>query len=136
MIEKPKKLTFVVHDLFKLRDYLFATKEVSEHDFDEFWHWWIDLRDQRTGPCDGSIRYVPLGFWGWTENAPYKQLTPDEYHAEEVVERALKGKKDDDRPPRKPTDRDRSTYRVLCAMEQFANKGGDDSGDLRVYMTW
>lgn len=130
-LKKPEKKTFVVYELFELRDYLIGSKQISSHEWDEFWSWWTGdadhPRDERTGPCDNSIRYVPIGYWGWTEvpkglSDKERQTSPDEYYAE--PENA-KGK-----PHNLP--RLRNVHQVLLALQQFC----DRMGDLRVHMAW
>lgn len=116
----PSRKTFVVYDYNDLRGYLIDSGQLSYEDADTFWGWWCGgdgAPDHRTGPAYNALRYVPLGYWGWTDDGRpgCKQKPPPENEDED--EHAAH----------------QAVHRALLAFEQFANK---ESGDLRVFMTW
>lgn len=117
---RPKKKTFKVYDIFEIRDWCITNKKFTEDEFHTFWLWWGD-GDRRTGPCDRSLRNVPLGYWGWTEKKPYRQLTAEEYREEEGETATFRGDPKDEH----------TVHKVLTALEPFS-----DDGDLLVYMEW
>lgn len=119
-LPEPRCLTlFALNDL---RDYLVRTAQVTRADWDTFRRWWVMLGDVTTGLCPNSIRYVPLGYWGWTD--------PPIETGE--VERQIEPTGADGASP---SSDECTAHRVLCALEQFrAPAGTPYAGALRVFI--
>lgn len=121
-MRRPAKKTFKVYNIFEVRDFLIAKNAFTEDEFHDFWLWWCD-GDGRTGPCDRALRNVPIGYWGWTQKKPYRQLTAEEH-------RARDGEVHD--PDRDESIEDEKTiHKVLVALATVI-----DSDDNLVYMAW
>lgn len=114
-IRAPKKLTFHVHDLDTLIHYLIKRKRITEEDAHTFrrWWWW------KLEPLlPDTIRYVPIGYWGWTYPPLLKRRVLPLWWRQS--------------PPKgiEDTPEAQAAYRVLMQLIRFKDK----NGDVRVFV--
>lgn len=118
----PERKVFTVYDYFELKNYLIRNGVITDAEHQTFWHWWCDIED---GAMKRTIRYVPLGFWGWEDYADDEgdetesvQLSPEKYAAREGKE----------------VEEDAATiFKVLVAFQPYGDK---ELGDLKVWVDW
>lgn len=126
-MSRPKKKKFEVYNIMEVSKYLISKNKFTEDEYHTFWLWWCD-GDSRTGPCDRSLRNVPIGYWGWTDDKPQRQLTAAEYRAEQGEQH---------NPQRDESLKDEKTiYKVLEALHEFFGEDELEKNDNLVYMAW